>query len=79
MTEVYRENKMLKLEIKNMYLLLEENKDLKDKIYLLEQQINKLLPEIVTDTIKKEYKNCKRCLDKYTSENELCDDCYIKN
>jgi len=29
MTEVYRENKMLKLEIKNMYLLLEENKDLK--------------------------------------------------
>jgi hypothetical protein len=32
MTEVYRENKMLKLEIKNMYLLLEENKDLKEQL-----------------------------------------------
>jgi hypothetical protein len=60
--------------------LQKENEDLKDKIYLLEQQINKLLPqpEIVTEPIKKEYKNCKRCLDKHTSENELCDEC-IKN
>ena len=32
MTEVYRENKLLKLEIKNMYLLLEENKDLKEQL-----------------------------------------------
>jgi aspartyl/asparaginyl-tRNA synthetase len=32
MAEVYRENKMLKLEIKNMYLLLEENKDLKEQL-----------------------------------------------
>lgn len=30
--EVYRENEMLKLEIKNMYAIQEENKDLRDDL-----------------------------------------------
>ena len=31
--------------------------------------------EIVTQVAIKEYKNCKRCLDKFMSEDEICDEC----
>lgn len=31
--------------------------------------------EIVTSVVIKEYKNCKRCLDKFMSEDEICDEC----
>jgi hypothetical protein len=73
-----KENEYLKQQLtsetdrlqKEYQLLLEENKLLKKE--------NIVIQEIVTEPIKKEYKNCKRCLDKHTSENELCDDC-IKN
>ena len=31
-TKVYRDNEMMSLELKNMYILLEENKDLKKEL-----------------------------------------------
>ena len=67
--KLIKENESLKQQLaseterlqKEYQLLLEENKLKKENI---------VIPEI-----KKEYKNCKRCLDKHTSENELCDEC----
>jgi hypothetical protein len=30
--QVYRDNEMLKLELKNMYIIMEENKDLREEL-----------------------------------------------
>lgn len=36
--ETYKENKMLQLELKNMYIIMEENKDLREEIERLKSQ-----------------------------------------
>jgi len=30
--DTYKENEMMKMEVKNMYMLMEENKELKDEL-----------------------------------------------
>jgi hypothetical protein len=76
-SETERLQKEYQLLLEENKLLKKENKFLKKENKLLKKE-NIVIQEIVTEPIKKEYKNCKRCLDKHTSENELCDDC-VKN
>ena len=64
-----KENEALKQQLTSERLQ-KENQLLSEELLKKE---NIVILDIVP--IKKEYKNCKRCLDKHTSENELCDEC----